>query len=299
MHFPRASRRMLTMTIDPTAVGSVVGPVEREWTDLETMLYALGVGAGTDELALTTENSHGIDQQVLPTFAVVLCADVGGLRTIGEIDYGAVVHAGQAFRLSRPLRPTGRLRVSSEVTAIHDKGSGQHAIIEITTRGIDCDGAELVAEASSTVLIRGAGGFAGQSTGTRSSAFVPERRPDVAYMDQTTKDQALLYRLSGDRNPLHSDQWFASTRAGFPRPILHGLCTYGFAGRALVHGLCGGDANKLRAMSGRFSAPVYPGESLLTEVWITSSGSAQFRTAAVGDEGRRDVITNGTANYLE
>ena len=287
------------MAIEPTAVGSSVGPVHREWTDVETMLYALGVGAGVDEPAFTTENSHGVSQQVLSTFAVVLCADVGALRGVGDIDYGRLVHAGQAFRLSRPLSPAGCLIVTSEVTAIFDKGPGKHAIVEITTRGVDCDTAELVAEALSTVLIRGAGGFGGQADTAPSPPAVPDREPDVVRAGQTTADQALLYRLSGDRNPLHSDPWFASMKAGFPRPILHGLCTYGFAGRALTHELCGGDATKLTAMSGRFSAPVYPGDSLLTEAWITGPGLALFRTVAVGDEGPRDVLVNGTAHYLQ
>lgn len=286
------------MAIDPNAVGATTEPMLFEWTDRDTLLYALGVGAGCNELAFTTENTHGVEQQVIPTYAVVVCADPGALRSLPGVDYGALVHAGQAFKLRRPLTPSGRLSVSSELSAIHDKGAGRHAVIEITVRGRDCGSGELAVEAKSTVLIRGAGGFGGQPGPSQPSVSMPEREPDVVQLADTSDDQALIYRLSGDRNPLHSDPWFATTRAGFNRPILHGLCTFGFAGRALAHGLCAGDARRLTAMSARFSAPVYPGESLLTEAWITAPGSAAFRTVTVNDKERRDVITAGTAQYL-
>ncbi len=127
----------------------------------------------------------------------------------------------------------------------------------------------------------------------------PDREPDARIASPTREDQALLYRLSGDRNPLHSDPWFAREMAGFDTPILHGLCTYGFAGRALLAELAGNDAAKLTAMAARFSAPVFPGETLTTSIWRTEPGRAVYRTEASGADGSnaRVVLDDGVAEY--
>ena len=153
----------------------------------------------------------------------------------------------------------------------------------------------------STAVIRGEGGFGGQPGERPAAPEIPGRAPDAQIALPTREDQALLYRLTGDRNPLHSDPWFAKELAGFPRPILHGLCTYGVAGRALVAALGGGDATKVTAVGARFTSPVFPGETLTTSIWRTDPGRAVFRTEAAGPDGAdtRLVLEDGTAEYTD
>ena len=278
------------MPIDPTCVGAATGPSVSTWSDRDTMMYALGVGAGVGDLSLVTENSHDLPQQVLPTFAVIACDGNSVVAKAGQFDYGQLVHGAQGIRLYRPLQAAGALEVTSNITDVQDKGDGKNAIIITGARGTDPDSGELVVETSSTLVIRGAGGFGGRPGSSAPSAEIQERPADIEITYTTRADQALLYRLSGDRNPLHSDPWFARNRAGFPRTILHGLCTYGFAGRALLAGLCNGDPARLTAMSCRFVAPVFPGEQLVISIWRTGHGRAAFITEADGEETRRRVV---------
>jgi acyl dehydratase len=289
------------MAIDPTAIGSTVGPHLFEWTDRDTMLYALGVGAGTKDLAFTTENSHGIDQQVLPTYAVIACPAFGAIGKIGTFNFGKLLHGSQQIRLFAPLPSTGRLNVVSEVADLQDKGEGKNAVVVLKGTGTEPDTGKLVAESLTTLVIRGEGGFGGQSGRRPQAPEVPDREPDATVALPTREDQALIYRLSGDRNPLHSDPWFARELAGFPTPILHGLCTYGVAGRVLVAELGGGDASKITSIAARFTAPVFPGETLTTSVWRTARGQAVFRTEASGPDGAdaRLVLEDGVAEYSD
>lgn len=287
------------MPINPDAIGATAEPMQTTWSERDTMLYALGVGAGTEDLAFTTENSHGIPQQVLPTYAVICCIGFGAVGKIGEFDFSKLLHGSQQIRLFAPLPPSGRLSVVSEVADIQDKGEGKNAIVVMRARGSDPDTGEVLVETLSTAVIRGAGGFGGQPGQRPAAPEFPDREPDARIAYPTREDQALLYRLSGDRNPLHSDPWFAQTLAGFPKPILHGLCTYGFAGRALVAELGGGDATKVTAIDARFSSPVFPGETLTTSIWRTEAGRAVFRTEASGADGgeARVVLDDGAAEY--
>lgn len=277
------------MPIDPNAVGTTTEPVRRSWTSKDALPYAVGVGAGyqpLEELAFTTENSRGVEQQVLPTFAVVVGFG-GGLDRIGSYDRTKLVHGEQSVELHRPIPVDGEIDVTGEVTAIHDKGSG--ALVEITSRSTSvADGQPLFTTVGS-FFIRDAGGFGGDRRPERR-VQAPDRAPDVVRRLQTRPEQALIYRLSGDRNPLHADPSFAS-RAGFDRPILHGLCTYGFTGRALLQELRGGDPARVRRMCGRFVAPVLPGDELTVEIWRSEAGEAVYRTA-VGDG--RVVIDGGS-----
>ncbi|WP_099020483.1 MaoC/PaaZ C-terminal domain-containing protein [Mycolicibacterium palauense] len=287
------------MPIDPNAVGATTAPYTFSWTDRDTLLYALGVGCGTTDLAFTTENSHDVTQQVLPTYAVIACNGFAAAGEIGDFDFGRLLHGSQRIRLHRPLPPAGRLSVVCEVADIQDKGPGKNAIVMLRARGSDPETDEPVADTVATFVIRGAGGFGGVQ-GTRPPApEVPDRDPDSRTVMPTREDQALIYRLSGDRNPLHSDPWFAQNLAGFPRPILHGLCTYGFAGRALVADLGGGDASRVTEISARFTSPVFPGETLTTSVWRTDPGRAVFMTeaTALDGSGSRVVLADGTAAY--
>jgi acyl dehydratase len=254
------------------------------------MLYALGVGAGqddpADELAFTTENSHGVESQVLPTFAVIVCA--GGMpKELGSFDLAMLVHGGQAVELHQPLPTSGSLEVTSEIAAIHDKGSA--AVVVLESRAVLAGTDDLVATTRSSLFIRGEGGWGGDR-GPSAVSDRPEREPDGTVTYAVPLDQPLLYRLSGDRNPLHSDPSFA-TRAGFERPILHGLCTYGYTGRALLHACCGSDPARFASMDARFSKPVLPGGTLTVRYWIDGN-DVTFETV---DENGDVVLAAGRA----
>jgi acyl dehydratase len=284
---------MPRMPINPNAVGNTTEPYERTWESKDCLLYAVGVGAGLDELQFTTENSHDITQQVLPTFAVIVGMGGGAMGAAGEIDFTRLVHGAQAIRLFKPLPTDGKIMVTDQLTSIQDKGEGKHAILETTATSVDAKSGEKLMETVTTIVLRGQGGFGGDRGEAKAKPTPPDRAPDHEVTYQTRPDQALTYRLSGDRNPLHSDPWFAQL-AGFERPILHGLCTYGFTGRALLHALCGGDPAKFGAMEGRFSSPVYPGEALTTRMWVDGN-QAIFQTTASPDD--RVVIDDGRFEY--
>ncbi|HKP55689.1 MAG TPA: MaoC/PaaZ C-terminal domain-containing protein [Polyangiales bacterium] len=250
------------MAIDPSAVGATGGPVERSWTSKDALLYALGVGAGVEELQFTTEKA----QQVLPTMAVILGArGVVPMQRIGTFNPAMLVHGEQAIELARPLPPDGTLKASGKIAGIYDKGKG--AVVVTETESVDAQSGELLFRTRSAVFIRGAGGFGGDRGPSTPAQEPRTRKPDHQVQYKTSPDQALLYRLSGDRNPLHSDPEFARA-AGFPKPILHGLCTYGITGRALLHSVCGSDPARFKSMEGRFSKPVFPGETLTISMWI-------------------------------
>jgi acyl dehydratase len=289
------------MALDPNSVGAKTEPTLFEWTDRDTMLYALGVGAGLDDLAFTTENSHDTPQQVLPTYAVIACLPFAAAAMIGSFNFAMLLHGSQGIRLNRPLPPAGKLSVVAEVADVQDKGEGKNAIVMLKATGTDPDSNDVVAETFTTAVIRGGGGFGGDPGQRPEAPQIPDRDPDAKIALPTREDQALIYRLSGDRNPLHSDPWFAREMAGFPKPILHGLCTYGVAGRALVAELGGGDATKVRRVDARFTSPVFPGETLTTSIWRTEAGKAVYRTEAANPDGSnaRLVLEDGVAEYVD
>lgn len=257
------------MAIDPSAVGSVGEPQERSWTSKDCLLYAVGVGAGLDELQFCTEKN----QQVLPTFAVIVGGGGASLGKVGEINPAMLVHGEQGIELYKPIPVNGKVKSTGRIEAIWDKGSG--AVIETSSESRDMESGEFLFKTSSSMFIRGAGGFGGER-GPSTEPFVFDREPDYQVEYTTRADQALTYRLSGDRNPLHSDPEFAKL-AGFDTPILHGLCTYGFTGRALLHTLCGSDPARFKSMSGRFSRPVIPGDTLTVSMWVEGN-TANFQT---------------------
>jgi acyl dehydratase len=266
------------MGLNHGLVGVPGEPQARSWTSKDALLYAVGVGAGLGdplrELEFTTENCEGIEQKVLPTFGVLIAQSRTG-RELGDFDRAMLVHAEQAFELHRPLPVEGTVRTTTTVTGIYDKGSG--ALVVTENVAVDAGTGEPLVTTSSGAFIRGEGGFGGER-GSDPPWERPDREPDYRIVQQTRPEQALLYRLSGDRNPLHVDPKFAA-RGGFSQPILHGLCTYGFTGRALLHALCDSDPARFRSMSGRFSRPVLPGESLTVSIWLTEdSDFALFQT---------------------
>ena len=280
------------MPINPDAVGATGDPVERSWNSKDLLLYALGVGAGVEdptgkELEFTTENSKDVTQKALPTFAVIVGGAGGGaMGKIGTFNPAMLVHGEQAITLHKPLPVEAKVRVTGKVVGIYDKGSG--AVIETESEAVDAASGDAMFNTRSAVFIRGEGGFGGDRGPSKKLEF-PSRDADHQVTYETRQDQALLYRLSGDRNPLHSDPEFAKL-AGFPKPILHGLCTYGFTGRALLHAICGSDPSKFKSMEGRFSKPVFPGDALTVKMWVDGS-VCLFRTETqngdvVLDQGR-------------
>lgn len=280
------------MPINPDALGATA-TAERSWSSKDALLYAVGVGAGAGDplrdLHFTTENSKGIDQQVLPTFAVIVGAGGAVMREAGSWNPAMLVHGEQAIELAGPIPVEGRVATTSEVTGIWDKGKG--AVIEVTNRSVDAESGELRFTTRSAVFIRGEGGWGGERGPSGGRNAAPSSKPDDVVAYSTRSDQALLYRLSGDRNPLHSDPAFA-TDAGFDRPILHGLCTYGFTGRALLHALCGDDPARFVSMEGRFSQPVFPGDDLTVSMWVDGD-SAIFQTSTAAGI----VVDGGLARF--
>jgi acyl dehydratase len=275
------------MPINPDAVGSKSEPGRRSWQSKDCLLYALGVGAGMDdpssELEFTTENTKDTPQRVLPTMAVVLGPLGGGsaLGQIGTFNPAMLVHGEQGITLHRDIPVEGELEAAAEVTAIYDKGKGAVVVTESKAKLVDSG--EPLFDTRASLFIRGEGGWGGDRGPSGPQNVPPERDPDHEITYATRSDQALLYRLNGDRNPLHSDPSFAAM-GGFDRPILHGLCTFGFTGRALLHALCGGDPGRFRSVDGRFSSPVMPGEKLTVRMWVTGDGDAVFHTQ--GEDGR-------------
>lgn len=270
------------MVLDHSLVGVPSAPFEHSWTSFDALLYAVGVGAGSGdplkELEFTTENRVGFAQRVLPTFGVIIARHPVGLA-VGEFDHTGLVAADQYLEQHAPIPPAGTVRTVSTVIGLHDKGSGALAVVENVAR--EATGGTVLVTSRSGYFIRGEGGF-GASRGPRTSWQLPDREPDRRLAYRTRPEQALIYRLTGDRNPLHVDPVFAGN-AGFDRPILHGLCTYGITGRALLHAVCDSDPARFRSMYGRFTSPVQPGDELEVSIWLPDGDipgdTALFRTS--------------------
>ncbi len=280
------------MALDPGAVGATTDPVDVSWTSKDALLYAVSLGAGGDELAFSTENTEGVTQQVLPTFPVVMGFNVpegpSAMDRIGEFNKAMLVHGSQAVTLHRTIPTDGTATLVSTITDMFDKGK---AAVVMTETAATIDGAPLFTNRSAA-FIRGEGGWGGDRGPSGPQHVPPDRAPDHEITYQTSPDQAFIYRLNGDRNPLHSDPKFAAA-GGFPVPILHGLCTYGFTGRALLHMFCDADPARFHHIEGRFASPVVPGEALTIRAWSTGDGTAVF-TTSVGD---RTVIDQGLLRH--
>ena len=252
------------MAINPDSLGMKGSPTERSWDSNEALLYALGVGGCVDELAFTTENTKDTPQRVLPTMAVII--GMGGLPfdKLGSFNPAMLLHGAQKIELLSEIPVSGTVSTVGEIGAIWDKGKA--ASVDLVCESTDKASGEVLIRTTMTAFIRGEGGWGGER-GPKSTFEIPDRKPDHELRYETRIDQPLIYRLSGDRNPLHSDPSFAKM-GGFDRPILHGLCTYGFTGRALLHSICGSDPARFKSMEGRFSTPVMPGDDLKIAMWI-------------------------------
>ena len=278
-------------------VGQESEPVERSWTSKDALLYAVGVGAGSidplaaDELKYTTENSKDVEQRVLPSFAVIIGGGGANMGAVGEINWAALVHGEQSFTLHRPIPVEATIVTTGMVTGVYDKGSGM--VIAMESNAKLKDTGEPLLTTTMSAFIRGEGGWGGDRGPSGPKNVPPERAPDHTVTYVTRDDQPLIYRLSGDRNPLHSDPEFAKL-AGFPRPILHGLCTFGFTGRALLHTLAGSDDARFTSMEARFAKPVFPGQSLTVKMWLVGDGEAIYTTENNDGE---IVISEGRATF--
>lgn len=262
-----------------------IPPLEQSYSARDTMLYALGLGFGhnpLDESELTFVYEKNL--KALPT----MCCVLGNRPWMREmdtgIDYVKVVHGEQKFTLHRPLPTAARVRGTARVLDIVDKGAGKGAVVYTERTLTDADSGEPLASLVHTAFCRGDGGFGGPARPSPPASPLPHRPPDFVCDLPTRPETALIYRLSGDYNPLHAEPAIAA-KAGYRQPILHGLATFGIAGHAILKTLCDYDPALLTGMSGRFSAPVYPGETLRTEMWRDGAGIA-FRTRVV----ERDVV---------
>lgn len=268
-------------------------PVRHGLTKDDCILYALGVGLGFDPLDAAQLRFLYEDQLVaLPTMAVVLAYPGFWVKDPATgIDWLRVVHGEQAITLHHPLPVEGELVGHSRVTGIVDKGAGKGAVLYSERRISDAVTGRLYATLAMSTFCRGDGGFGGPSGPAWPVHPIPERAADGICDLPTLPQQALLYRLNGDYNPLHADPAVARA-AGFERPILHGLCTLGVAGHALLRTCCDYDPTRLRSLTLRFSAPVFPGETIRTEMW-RDGAVVSLRARAV----ERDVVVlnNGRA----
>jgi len=272
------------MPMDLSWIGREMGPFELVWTAEQVILYALGIGAR--ELQFTTENSEGVLLQVLPTFVTTVGKGgaAGHLSVLSFGDYGPhqVVHHSQRVEVYRPLSAEGRALSTLRIDGIWDKRVG--AQVDVVATAVDPATGEPMFQNRTALFVLGEGGFGGERGLTHAAPRRPRRPADATVVQPTHAAQALLYRLSGDRAPIHSDPSVAQ-RAGFARPILHGLCTFGFAGRALLQALCGDDPARFQSMEGRFAKPAYPGDELVTEIWR-------------GDESAFFEVRNGSGEVL-
>ena len=255
------------MAIDYDHLMSLTSEGERfSYGDRETMLYALGVGMGRDPLAAKElPYVYEKDLKTVPTMATVIAWGAGPLRDSG-INYLMVVHGEQKLTLHRPLPAAADIIADSHVVGAWDKGADKGAVIVTETDIRLADTDDALCTLTSTTFARGDGGFGGPTDGAPKPHALPDRAPDQTIEVDTRADQALLYRLSGDRNPLHADPEFA-TAAGFPAPILHGLCTYGTCCRAILGSVADYDHTAITGFDVRFSSPVFPGETILVDVW--------------------------------
>ncbi len=267
--------------------------LEHSYQARDTILYALGAGCGSDPLDegdLRYVYEDGL--VALPSMAVVLGYPGFWLKEQNTgVDWQRLLHGEQGMVLHRPLPVSGTVIGRTKVTGLVDKGEGKGALLYSKRDVFDKASGDLLATLTSTSFLRGDGGFGGASGPARAFHPIPPRAADASLDLPTLPQAALIYRLSGDYNPLHADPKVAAA-AGFPRPILHGLCTYAVACRAVLRLACVNEAHRLKAMEVRFSAPVFPGETIRTEIWRDGAELA-FRCWAV--ERNVKVLDNGRA----
>lgn len=274
------------MPIDPdVAIGAELGSLDFSWSDSDVLLYHLAIGA--TDLSYTLE---GPALQVLPSFGVVAptfhVTDPPPLDLPGcDINLAQVVHGSQSIAVEGPIPTSGSATVSVRISEIWDKGKAA----VIWQEGVATSPAgERLWTTRSSIFVRGEGGWGGDR-GSSTPVELPDRAPDLDTTYDVLPQQALLYRLCGDRNPLHADPDFAAM-AGFPAPILHGLCSYGIVLRTLTDGLLGGDASRVAGFSVKFAGVVYPGETIRTRAWLEDGRIVASATVAGGERDDAPVL---------
>jgi acyl dehydratase len=278
-------------TLSPDLVGTRFESKTVRWEEKDVLLYALGVGCRpATELDFLYEG-HG--PKVLPTYAVIPgMRAMGNIQKVVKLNVARLLHGEQAIELVRPLPPSAEVVMESEIAEVWDKGKA--AVIGVKAEFSDADGP--IFRTHSTLFVIGGGGFGGDpGLNTRDKNRPPEREPDCTIEYITREDQGALYRLSGDRVPLHIDPDFAR-KAGYEKPFMHGLCTYGFVGRALLNGLCDGDPARFVSMEGRFSERVEFGETIVTKIWKTEPGRAIVQAETGGGS---VTLSQASAAYRE
>jgi acyl dehydratase len=268
---------------------------EHTYTDKDTILYALGVGLGQDPLdPKQLDFVYEKNLKALPTYAAMLGYPGFWVRELDTgIDWVRIVNGEQAVVLHQPLKPAGTVVGKSRVLEVIDKGQGKGALVYAERKVTDKASGALIATTTQTTFCRADGGFGGPPRASPPVHAIPDRAPDIVCDLATRPEQATIYRLSGDRNPLHIDPEMART-AGFPKPILHGLGTFGVVGHALLKSVCDYDPARIASFGGRFSAPVFPGETIRTEMWrdgnvISFRASVPDRNVVVMNNGRAEV----------
>ncbi|WP_299360968.1 MaoC/PaaZ C-terminal domain-containing protein [uncultured Paracoccus sp.] len=280
------------MPLDPQTLLNFEIPEQRQgYGHREVAFYALSIGLGQDPLDTDQLRfAGGLDEIVaFPTMALVLGHPgfwLADPRT--GVDATRVLHGEQGMTLHAPLPPAGTVIGRTRVTGLIDKGAGKGALMYSEKDLVDADTGTLLATTRSTTFLRGDGGCGGTNAEPKQVHQLPDTPPDIAIEIPTRPEQALWYRWNCDDNPLHLNPAVAA-RAGFERPILHGLCTLGVAAQALLRTLAGGNAGRFRTLDARFTAPVYPGETLRTEIWRDGS----FRTRVV----ERDVVVIANGRF--
>ena len=283
------------MALDPDVLlNSPFEPIYHEYDFRDTILYALGVGLGADpmdeaQLPFVFEEPELL---ALPTMAVVLAYPGFWIRHPDTgVDWVKILHGEQGLTIHNPLPSSGTVVATTAVTSVLDKGADKGALIYTSRTIVDKATGKDLATVTATAFGRGDGGFGGPSGPTPPPHALPERKADSVCDLPTLPQAALIYRLSGDLNPLHASPAVAKA-AGFERPILHGLSTYGVAGHAILKTQCGYDPAKLKTMDLRFSSPVFPGETIRTEMW-RDGNIVSFRATAL----ERDIVVlnNGRA----
>ena len=274
--------------IDLGSVGKVSEPMEFSYTWKDVVLYALGIGAGNDELECVYEKKL----KVYPTFAAIVAQPALGWALFeAKVDFTRLLHAGHKIVLYKEIPTEGKLTTVAKITNIYDKVKHALMVVEAETRD---EKGERVCDNIASFIVRGAGGFGGER-GPKAGNEPPEgREPDFRDELVTSKDQNVIYRLSGDVNPLHIDPEFAKL-AGFERPILHGLCTYGFACRSILRKVCDNDPSRLKSFEVRFSGVVYPGDTIITEGWKVDEGKYIIRSK----NQRGDVVLSNAAAEIK
>ena len=260
--------------------------VDRTYTENDSILYALGIGFGQEPT-----NPHHLkyvyeqDMQAFPTMAVVLGYPGFWMKDPkAGINWVKLVHGEQRLTIHKPLPPAGRVIGRSRITHVIDKGADKGALV-LSERTLHDATGTLLVTIGSTTFCRGDGGLSHSDDSPAPLEATPDRAPDMTCALPTLPQAALIYRLCAANNPLHADPAVAE-RAGFPRPILHGLCTYGVAARAIVQAACDNDASRLTALHTRFSSPVFPGETLVCEIWRDGKDAVRFRAKVA----ERDIV---------